>query len=123
MRKQLVPPAIAALAGLVVSLAVGVRSPYALAAFAFGAFALASNVREFVDGAAARRRADGLLSWGCRVLQRINTVDVSPYWFDDSAATFRLSAGPLRVSVPPLPSVFVRNPTSASPGLRLPFRV
>jgi cytochrome c-type biogenesis protein CcmF len=59
MRKQLVPPAIAALAGLVVSLVVGVRSPYALAAFAFGAFALASNVREFVDGAAARRRAHG----------------------------------------------------------------
>ena len=59
MRRQLVPPAVAALAGLVVSLVVGVRSPYALAAFTFGAFALAANAREFIDGAVARRRAHG----------------------------------------------------------------
>jgi len=57
VRRQLVPPAVAALAGLIVSLVVGVRSPYALAAFTFGAFALAANVREFIDGARARRRA------------------------------------------------------------------
>jgi cytochrome c-type biogenesis protein CcmF len=59
MRRQLLPPTVAALAGLVVSLVIGVRSPYALAAFSFGAFALAANVREFIDGAAARRRAHG----------------------------------------------------------------
>ena len=59
MRKQLLPPSIAAAVGLVVSLVVGVRSPYALAAFSFGAFALAANVREFIAGVSARRRAHG----------------------------------------------------------------
>ena len=59
MKKQLVPPAIGALVGLVVSLVIGVRSPYALAAFSFGAFALTANVREFLDGALARRRQHG----------------------------------------------------------------
>ncbi|HEX6943423.1 MAG TPA: heme lyase CcmF/NrfE family subunit, partial [Gemmatimonadaceae bacterium] len=59
MKKQLLPPAIGALVGLVVSLVVGVRSPYALAAFSFGAFALTANVREFLDGALARRRIHG----------------------------------------------------------------
>src|SRR5688500_6236823 len=59
MKKQLLPPTIGALVGLAVSLVLGVRSPYALAAFTFGAFALTSNVREFVDGMLARRRAHG----------------------------------------------------------------
>jgi len=59
IRRQLLPPAIAAVFGLAISLVVGVRSPYGLAAFTFGAFALAANVREFFDGAAARRRAHG----------------------------------------------------------------
>lgn len=59
VRRQLVPPAIAAVAGLVVSVLAGVRSPYALATFTFGAFALTANVREFLDGALARRRAHG----------------------------------------------------------------
>jgi cytochrome c-type biogenesis protein CcmF len=59
LRRQLVPPAIAAVVGLVVSLVVGVRSPYALAVFAFGSFALIANVREFIDGIVARRRAHG----------------------------------------------------------------
>jgi cytochrome c-type biogenesis protein CcmF len=59
MRRQLLPPSVAAVIGLVVSLAIGVRSPYALAIFAFGSFAVAANVREFIDGAAARRRAHG----------------------------------------------------------------
>jgi cytochrome c-type biogenesis protein CcmF len=59
MKKQLVPPALGALVGLVVSLVIGVRSPYALAAFSFGAFALTANVREFLDGALARRRQHG----------------------------------------------------------------
>lgn len=59
VKRQLLPPAIGAVVGLVASIAVGVRSPYGLAAFAFGAFALVANVREFLDGAAARRRAHG----------------------------------------------------------------
>ena len=59
VRRQLIPPAVGALAGLVLSLIVGVRSPYALAIFSFGAFAVVANVREFVDGAMARRRAHG----------------------------------------------------------------
>ena len=59
LRKQLLPPTAVAVLALVVSLVIGVRSPYALAAFAFGAFALAANLREFVAGAAARRRAHG----------------------------------------------------------------
>jgi cytochrome c-type biogenesis protein CcmF len=59
VRRQLIPPAVGALAGLVLSLLVGVRSPYALAIFTFGAFAVVANVREFVDGAMARRRAHG----------------------------------------------------------------
>jgi cytochrome c-type biogenesis protein CcmF len=59
VRKQLMPPTVVAIVALAVSLVIGVRSPYALAAFAFGAFALAANVREFIDGAASRRRAHG----------------------------------------------------------------
>jgi len=59
LKKQLVPPAIVAVVALVVSFLVGVRAPYGLLTFAFGAFALAANVREFIDGAAARRRAHG----------------------------------------------------------------
>jgi cytochrome c-type biogenesis protein CcmF len=59
IRKQLLPPTVVAVIALVISLAIGVRSPYALAAFAFGAFALAANLREFIEGAAARRRAHG----------------------------------------------------------------
>jgi cytochrome c-type biogenesis protein CcmF len=59
VRRQLLPPAVGAVVALVVSLAIGVRSPYALATFAFGAFAVVANVREFVDGAMARRKAHG----------------------------------------------------------------
>jgi cytochrome c-type biogenesis protein CcmF len=59
MKRQLLPPAVVAVLALIVSLVIGVRSPFGLAAFAFGAFALAANVREFIDGARARRRAHG----------------------------------------------------------------
>lgn len=59
LRKQLIPPAVVGVVAVVASLVIGVRSPYGLATFAFGAFALAANVREFIDGAAARRRAHG----------------------------------------------------------------
>ncbi len=59
IRRQLMPPAIAAVVGAVVAFAVGARSAYALAAYGFAAFALTANVREFVSGTMARRRAHG----------------------------------------------------------------
>jgi cytochrome c-type biogenesis protein CcmF len=59
MKRQLLPPAAVAVVALAVAWFVGARSLYALAAFSFGAFALTANLREFVDGALARRRAHG----------------------------------------------------------------
>lgn len=59
VRRQLIPPAIGAVAGAAGALVAGARSPYALLAFAFAAFALVANVREFLTGAAARRAAHG----------------------------------------------------------------
>ncbi len=59
LKKQLVPPAVFAILALAASLAVGVRSPYGLAMFTFAGFALAANVREFLDGAMARHRVRG----------------------------------------------------------------
>lgn len=56
VRRQLLPPAAGALLGLIGAVVAGARSPYALGAFAFGAFALVANLREFWEGAAARRR-------------------------------------------------------------------
>jgi hypothetical protein len=60
-----------------------------------------SEYRTRVRRRAASPRTD-LLSWGCPVLQRINTEDVSSYWFDDprfdlwpcgrAPAVFRASA-------------------------------
>ncbi len=59
MRRQLLPPAVAGLVALLAALLAGARAPYALMAFAFGGFALFANLREFVDGARARQRAQG----------------------------------------------------------------
>jgi cytochrome c-type biogenesis protein CcmF len=59
IRRQLTPPAVAAVAAAVLAVLFGARAPYAVAAFAFGAFAITANVREFVSGTAARRRAHG----------------------------------------------------------------
>jgi cytochrome c-type biogenesis protein CcmF len=59
VRRQLFPPTVGAALGLVAALLAGARSPYALGAFAFAAFALVANVREFWEGAAARRRLRG----------------------------------------------------------------
>lgn len=57
-RRFLLPfSALALVAG--VTLAFGVREPYTVLTFAFAAFALVSNVGEFVAGAAARVRAHG----------------------------------------------------------------
>jgi cytochrome c-type biogenesis protein CcmF len=63
VRRQLLPPSIGALIGAALALAAGARSGYALLAFAFGAFALTANAREFISGAAARRRAHGESPW------------------------------------------------------------
>ena len=59
MRSQLVPPAIAMIVVLVASIALGVRDVFAVLTFAFAAFAVTSNAREFWIGARARMRAQG----------------------------------------------------------------
>ncbi|MDQ2930045.1 MAG: heme lyase CcmF/NrfE family subunit [Gemmatimonadota bacterium] len=59
LRSQLLPPAIALVVVLVSSIALGVRDIFAVLTFAFAAFALTSNVREFWTGARARMRAQG----------------------------------------------------------------
>jgi cytochrome c-type biogenesis protein CcmF len=57
LRSQLAPPAIAFGVVLALSLVLGARNPYAVLTFAFGAFALVANAREFWTGARARMRA------------------------------------------------------------------
>jgi cytochrome c-type biogenesis protein CcmF len=57
--RHLLAPAAAMLLTAALSILLGTRDPFAVAAFAFGAFALVSNGQEFAYGAAARRRAHG----------------------------------------------------------------
>ncbi|MBI4408852.1 MAG: heme lyase CcmF/NrfE family subunit [Gemmatimonadetes bacterium] len=59
LRRKFVPPFLAL--GLVAGtlLALGVRAPFTVAAFAFAGFALTANLGEFADGTRARRRAHG----------------------------------------------------------------
>jgi cytochrome c-type biogenesis protein CcmF len=59
LRRQLLPPTLAAVLVAGVSLALRVPSVYAVLAFAFAAFALVANVQEFVTGTRARMRAHG----------------------------------------------------------------
>jgi cytochrome c-type biogenesis protein CcmF len=59
LRRQLRAPLVALVAAIVLSLVAGVRDVYALLAFSFGAFALATNVEQFVIGVQARRHAHG----------------------------------------------------------------
>jgi cytochrome c-type biogenesis protein CcmF len=59
MRRQLLPPAIAAVAGAALALLSGARDPYAVLVYAFAAFALTANAREFWTGSRARVRAHG----------------------------------------------------------------
>jgi cytochrome c-type biogenesis protein CcmF len=59
LKRNLLVPGIALVAALAGSLLLGVRSVYGLAAFAFAGFALASNLQEFWQGAAARGRHTG----------------------------------------------------------------
>jgi cytochrome c-type biogenesis protein CcmF len=54
VRAQLLPPLIGAVVAAVVSIALGARAVYAVLSFAFAAFALVSNVREYVTGVRAR---------------------------------------------------------------------
>jgi len=60
LKRNLIMPAVGLVVVLALALAVGVRSPYGLAAFAFAGFALVSNLQEFGQATAARRRHTGL---------------------------------------------------------------
>src|SRR3712207_6540805 len=59
MRRQLLPPMVAALLGAGAGLLLGARDPYAVLVYAFAAFALVANAREFWTGTRARQRAHG----------------------------------------------------------------
>ncbi|HEX6939571.1 MAG TPA: heme lyase CcmF/NrfE family subunit [Longimicrobiales bacterium] len=59
LRRKFLAPAGAMVVVAGVSLALGVRAPYTVLAFAFAAFTLVTNVGEFVAGARARMRAHG----------------------------------------------------------------
>lgn len=59
LRRKFVPPFVAMVVAGIASVLLGVRAPYAVLTFAFGAFALIANVREFTLGASARVRAHG----------------------------------------------------------------
>jgi cytochrome c-type biogenesis protein CcmF len=59
LREKLLWPAAAFVLTVVVSLVLRVPNVYAILAFGFGAFALASNAQEFARGTAARVRANG----------------------------------------------------------------
>jgi cytochrome c-type biogenesis protein CcmF len=55
-KRKLLAPTAAALFVAVVSVVLGTRAPYAVAAFAFGAFALTANLGEYALAVKARRR-------------------------------------------------------------------
>ena len=59
LRARLMVPGVVGVVVAILSWLVGTRDVYALLAFSFGAFALVVNLREFVDGARARMRAQG----------------------------------------------------------------
>ena len=59
LQRHLLAPAAAMLLTAAIAILLGTRDPFAVAAFAFAAFALVSNGQEFAYGAAARRRAHG----------------------------------------------------------------
>jgi cytochrome c-type biogenesis protein CcmF len=58
-KRKLLPPTIAAVLVAIVSVALGTRAPFAVLAFAFGAFALVANVGEYLIATRARQRARG----------------------------------------------------------------
>ena len=59
LRERFLVPALAALASLAATLAVGTRNPYAIAAFTFAGWAGATNLGEFWLGARSRMRTHG----------------------------------------------------------------
>ncbi|MBI4541284.1 MAG: heme lyase CcmF/NrfE family subunit [Gemmatimonadetes bacterium] len=59
LKRRLLAPALAAVLAVAASAAVGARAPFTLLAFAFAAFALVANAREYVVGVRARMRAHG----------------------------------------------------------------
>lgn len=59
LRRQLLPPLVAALVVAVAAVALGLRELYTVLAFAFGAFALVANLREYGTGIRARMQAHG----------------------------------------------------------------
>jgi cytochrome c-type biogenesis protein CcmF len=58
-RRQLLPPAGAAIAVAAIAIVAGTRDSYAVLVYAFAAFALVANGREFWTGTQARMRAHG----------------------------------------------------------------
>jgi cytochrome c-type biogenesis protein CcmF len=59
LKRALVPSLTALVVTVAVSFAIGVPSGWAIAAFAFAAFAMVTNVQEYARGVLARRRAHG----------------------------------------------------------------
>ncbi len=59
VKRQLWPPAIGAGVMAIVALLIGVRNVYAVLAFAFAAFALIANIREYIAGVRARMSVRG----------------------------------------------------------------
>ncbi|HEX7051038.1 MAG TPA: heme lyase CcmF/NrfE family subunit [Longimicrobiales bacterium] len=59
LRRQFVPPFVAMLCVGAAAVALGVRGPYTVLAFAFAAFTLVANGREYVSGVRARMRSQG----------------------------------------------------------------
>ncbi|HEU4564697.1 MAG TPA: heme lyase CcmF/NrfE family subunit [Gemmatimonadaceae bacterium] len=59
LKRQFIIPGVVAVVVAVLSVVLGTRNPYTVLAFAFAAFALYSNLREFGAGAWARMKAHG----------------------------------------------------------------
>jgi cytochrome c-type biogenesis protein CcmF len=59
VQRQLIPPTVVMVIVIVGSLVAGLRQPYAILAFGFGAFAITANLREYWRGARSRMRAQG----------------------------------------------------------------
>ena len=56
LKRQMIPPAVGAVIAAIVSIGFGARDVYAVLTFAFAAFALVANVREYASGVRARMR-------------------------------------------------------------------
>src|SRR5688572_29182651 len=59
LKRKLLAPALALATTLIAALALGLRNPWGLIAFAFAAWSLTGNIQEFVVATNARRRAAG----------------------------------------------------------------